>query len=81
MDDITPKEIKVKKSLIIMAMFLTVSSLTASEVQQKDRSSNLCELFTEKAKFYKLHMNRDLYAEAALASFEKKVKNYCLQEK
>ncbi len=64
-----------------MAMFLTVSALTAAEVEQKEQSSNLCELFTEKAKFYKLNMSRDLYAEAALDSFEKKVKSYCSQGK
>ena len=67
-----------KLLLIMMTLWMTVSPLSADKkVQQNGNYERLCKLFTQKAKAYKLHMRDDTYAQATLASYEKRAKVFC----
>ncbi len=72
-----------KKLLVIMmTMFITISSVYASQaVEKKGNQTPLCKLFTQKAKAYKLNMRHDQYAEATLASYEKRAEVFCSKNK
>jgi hypothetical protein len=75
-----------KKILLIMIAFcLTVGTLQAGTTSEnrvnKGSYERLCKLFTKKAKAYKLHMRDDTYAEATLASYEKRAKLFCDKSK
>jgi len=72
-----------KLLLVLVGVSFAIGSLIADNItmEKKEQSSSLCVMFAEKAKFYKLNMDRDLYAEAALASYEKQARIYCSQGK